>query len=124
MKKFAIVLAVIFIAVFSGCTVGSGTALMMQETNTASRMSAEYKKFSGYKKTTVKLSQDEEKEVSVSIVTEKGKIDLEIVHEDGEVAYEGNDLETTDFTVTLNKSGKYTVRVDTKKHVGSYDINW
>jgi len=122
--SFTCVLAIIISIICAGCTTGSGSALLMNENNSGNRMSASYERFSGYKKTTIELKSGETKDVSVNITSEKGEISLKITHEDGTVAYQGDDMETSDFVVTLDKEGKYTVRIDAKKHNGSYDINW
>ena len=112
------------IGIFAGCTVGSGTSVKMSEDNNSHRMSATYSKFDGYKKTTVTVQNDEEIQVNVDVVTNKGNIDLKITHEDGTVAYQGDDMSTTSFNVMLDKNGEYTIRIDTDNHSGSYDINW
>lgn len=123
-KSILILVSIIMIGIFAGCTVGSGTSVKMSEDNNSHRMSATYSKFDGYKKTTVTVQNDEEIQVNVDVVTNKGNIDLKITHEDGTVAYQGDDMSTTSFNVMLDKNGEYTIRIDTDNHSGSYDINW
>lgn len=122
--KTLVMIMALGMSLLAGCTVSSGTAIKMTEDNNSHRMSATYSKFNGYKKTTLKLKNDEEKTVNVDIETTKGEIDLTITHEDGTVAYEGDNLETSTFEVNLDKEGKYTIRIDADDHSGSYDINW
>jgi uncharacterized membrane protein len=70
--------------------------------------------------------ENETVEVVVSIVTEKGSIDAYIAKDDdvANSSYEGHDIQTISFTVTLSESGRYTVRVDADKHTGSYSFSW
>lgn len=126
MKKKTILVMVMAlgISLLVGCTVSHGTSKNSIEKDNSHRISATYDKFDGYKKTTLKLDKDEKKDVKVDIVSKKGEINLSIKNEDGTVAYEGKDMDTTTFTVTLDKEGKYTIRIDAKEHYGSYDINW
>jgi len=123
-KIFLGVISIMIIVIFVGCTTGSGTAILMNENNSSNRMSASYSKFSGYKKTSITLKDGDEKSVNVNIVTEKGDISLKITNEDGESFYQGDKMDTSSFTVDLDKEGEYTIRIDAKKHSGSYDINW
>jgi len=125
MKNMLIISILICLLIISvGCTIGGGSAKKMSEKNNSHQMSAEYTDFSGYRKTKVKLSQDEEKVINVNIVNEKGDISLKITDKDGGIFYQGDKMGTSNFTLTLNKEGEYTMRIDTKKHSGSYDISW
>ena len=38
--------------------------------------------------------------------------------------YKGNDIKTSNFTVTLKEAGTYTIRVDGDKHTGGYLFYW
>lgn len=124
-KKITIILTlVLMIGLLVGCTVSHGTLKNSIENDSSHRISATYDKFDGYKKTTLEVESDEEKTVNVDIETKKGELDLTITDEDGNAVYEEEDLETSTFDVTLDKEGKYTIRVDADNHSGSYDINW
>ena len=63
-------------------------------------------------------------EARVIKVKEDGKLDLFITDENGEHSYEGHNIPTSEFTVTLSKAGQYKIRVEAKDHKGSYKINW
>lgn len=123
-KTLLVLISALMISIFVGCTVSSGTARIMTEKNNSHCISATYDKYDGYKKTTLKVKADEEKDVNVSIVSNEGEIDLKITQEDGTVVYQGDNIDTSSFVVTLDKEGKYTIRIDAKDHSGSYDINW
>jgi hypothetical protein len=64
-------------------------------------------------------------EVNVSIVTEKGSIDAYMAKDNNRKnsSYEGYDIPTSEFSVTLKEQGVYTIRVDTKNHSGSYSFS-
>jgi hypothetical protein len=116
----------VLISILGGCTCGSGTVKNGVENNTPTKMSMLYEEFTGYKQTHINVEAGKPVVVVVSIVTEKGSIDAYIAR-DNDIAnssYQGNDIPTSSFTVTLTEAGKYTVRVDAEKHTGSYSFSW
>ncbi|MDD4924145.1 MAG: hypothetical protein PHF74_04845 [Dehalococcoidales bacterium] len=131
MKKYGylsmfMTVLIVLMSMLSACTVGSGTVKNGVEYNSSTKMAMLYDEFSGYKQTHIDVRQNETVEVVVSIVTEKGSIDAYIA-KDNDIAnssYEGHDIPTMSFTVTLSEPGRYTVRVDADKHKGSYSFSW
>lgn len=127
MKKISVLyLVIIVMLVFSGCTRGSQVTVMSKEHNTSTMMSMTYKKFSGYKETNVTVKEGEPVKIDVNIVTKDGTISAYIAKDDDKTdcSYEGNDIQTSTFTITLSDPGKYTIRVDAKNHSGSYEFSW
>lgn len=127
MKRRSILYSIIIIMLMlSGCTRGSQTTIMSKEHNTPTMMSMTYKKFSGYKETNITVKDGEPIKVDVNIVTKDGTINAYIAKDDDKTncSYEGNDIQTSTFTVTLSDPGKYTIRVDAKDHSGSYEFSW
>lgn len=138
MKKLNLMLLIgLLMLLIGGCTYGSGTSKMSVEVNTLSKMSMSYQMFSGYKATDIKVKEGETLEVSVDIVSEKGKLDLIIEKKNtrdseesddskgkAEKVYEGTDLPTSNFKVTLEEPGEYTVKVTGENHKGSYKVTW
>jgi major membrane immunogen (membrane-anchored lipoprotein) len=131
MKKYGslslfIVCLMVLISMLGGCTCSSGFIKNGVENNTPTKMSMLYEEFTGYKQTHINVEAGKPVEVVVSIVTEKGSIDAYIAR-DNDIAnssYEGNDIPTSSFTVTLAEAGRYTIRVDAEKHTGSYSFSW
>ena len=123
-------LIIIFVAlamsIVTGCTKGSGMIKNGNELNTSTKMSMVYDKFTGYKESQIKVIEGQPVEVNVSIVTEKGSIDAYIAKDNNREnsSYEGHDIPTSEFSVTLKEQGVYTIRVDTKSHSGSYSFSW
>ena len=127
MKKTALIYPVfILILLLCACTIGSGTARNATELNTPTKMSMQYDKFNGFKETSLKVEDGGEITVSVNIITEKGSIDAYIAKnsDQSEAAYEGHDVPTSSFTVTLSEPGTYTIRVDADDHCGAYSFSW
>ena len=112
--------------VLTGCTCGSFTVLRGSELNTPTKMSMSYEKFSGFKQRNIEVSEDETLVISVNIVTNGGSIDAYIARDNDTAnsTYEGKDIPTSSFTVTISKPGKYTLRVDARNHTGSYSFSW
>ncbi len=124
MKKILFIF-IILVILLSGCTTGSGTVLRGSEDNGPSKMSMTYEKFTGHKQTHITV-KDEPVTVTVSIVTESGTIDAYIAKDNdvSNASYEGHDIQTRTFTVTLSEPGDYVARVDAKSHSGSYSFSW
>ena len=125
MKKILLISLVLLLAIsFTGCTYGSKFTIGSLENNTLSSMSMKYMKFTGNKIKDIKVDEGEVCEVYVDIKTDDGKIDLLIKDESGNIAFEGHDIPTSDFTVYLKEAGKYKIKVEAKNHKGSYLIKW
>lgn len=125
MKKIVLMILVLIISIgFAGCTYGSEFTIGSIENNTLSSMSMRYVKFSGNKNKNITVKEGDTCVVSVDIKTEEGKIDLFIKDDNGNIAYEGHDITTSNFTVELNKAGKYKISIEANNHKGSYLIKW
>jgi hypothetical protein len=127
MKKLAFIpLLLILISLINGCTTGSGVVLNASELNTTTKMSMTYEKFTGHKQTHIEVKENSPVEVAVNFVTEKGSLDAYIAKDNdtSDCSYEGHDISTSSFTVTLSEPGNYTVRVDAEDHTGSYSFSW
>ncbi len=124
---FTLILSLVLI---SGCTYGSYTTTGSIQISTLSKMSMSYKKFNGYKITELNIKEGEEYQVNVSIVSEEGKLGLTIALENDkkdrqdETIYKGSELPTSDFKVTLDKPGKYLIKVTGENHKGKFNITW
>ncbi len=124
-QYFAFILLVLA-GLLAGCAVGSGTVKNGEEFNTPTKMSMIYDKFDGYKQGRIDVNANEPVEVKVNIVTEGGSIAAYIA-KDNEIShssYEGHNIPTSSFTVTLTEPGNYTVRVDADNHTGGYSFSW
>ena len=112
--------------ILAGCTVGSGTVINSTEFNTPTRMSMYYDKFTGYKQTHINVGDSGPVVVAVEILTESGSIDAYIARDNdlSRASYEGHDISTTSFTVTLSEPGDYTLRVNADNHSGGYSFYW
>lgn len=124
-KKIMLLIAgVILISLFAGCSKGSYISIGSVQKDTATSMSMSYSKFSGQKSTSLKVKKDEIIDVAINIVTKSGSINVSIDNENGESFYEGTDVPTSSFVVSLEKEGEYKIGVNAKSHKGSYKISW
>jgi hypothetical protein len=117
-------LIILIIVVLSGCTYGSYSSVGSVEINLPGKMSMSYSKFNGYKATPIHVKKGEPIDVNVNIVSKEGKINVSITDEKDKYIYQGKDIPTSSFVVTLDKEGDYKIRVDGAKHSGSYKITW
>lgn len=115
-------LILIMLLGFSGCS--NSFMIGAFETTTNHKMSASYIRFSGTNDKELTVKEGETIEISVKIKTKSGSIDAYIYNEDKEYSYEGEDIPTSSFTVTLTEPGDYSIKVDADKHKGSYSFSW
>lgn len=108
----------------AGCSKSFSFELGAFENNTSTQMSMSYKKFEGVKEKKITVKEGEPLVVTVDIETKDGALDAYIYNEDLEYSYEGKDIQTTNFTVTLTEPGKYTIKVKGDMHEGSYSFSW
>lgn len=92
--------------------------------NSTHEMSGSYYKFNGDKDKEITVEEGETLDILVDIVTKEGTLDVSIMDENKEYSYEGHDLQTTSFTVTLSDPGKYTLKLEAKEHQGSFSFTW
>ncbi|HHV10343.1 MAG TPA: hypothetical protein GXX75_08720 [Clostridiales bacterium] len=123
-KLFPLLLVIITVLGLSGCTKSSSVEIGSLENNTNARTSMSYTLFTGTKTREITVEKDKPIDVAVDIETKSGSLDLSITNEAGEYSYEGHDLETNSFVVTLSDAGNYTVQIITKKHKGGFTITW
>ena len=110
----------------SSCITGSGSTVKSSELNTTTKMSMTYENFTGYRQTKVKVKENTPIVIRVDFVTESGELDAYIARDNNlELSsYEGNNVPTSSFTVTLSEAGIYTIRIDAKNHTGSFSFSW
>jgi hypothetical protein len=121
MKKLNLIIpAFLILLLLCACTSGSGKVKNAAEVNTHAKMSMLYDEFTGFKETKIQVDEGKTVVVSVNILTDSGSIDAYISKgETTEADYEGHDIPTSSFTVTLSEAGRYTIRVDADDHSGA-----
>lgn len=123
MKKTALILLVLaMMAGLTGCI--SNLSIGSVENDSEHKMSASYMLYSGTKERELTVEDGETVVVTVDVKTDKGSLDAYIYNEDEEYSYEGHDIQTSEFTVTLTEPGDYTVKVEADKHKGSFSFSW
>ncbi|MBQ8370081.1 MAG: hypothetical protein IJ497_12180 [Clostridia bacterium] len=123
MKKRLLSLLLLSFLLLS-CVSGSYSTVMSVENNTGDLFSMSYSLFSGEKKRSVSLNEDET-EIAVVIETQSGTLDITITDEaSGTSVYRGTDLPSSEFSVTVQPGGTYSITVHADHHCGSYDFSW
>lgn len=124
MKKLIYPLMLILFLGLAGCTKNFTFEIGAVEYSDFNSMSMSYKKFDGVKDKHIIVEEGKPLEIRVSFETKDGMLDAYIFNEDLEYFYEGKDVETSSFTVTLTEPGDYTIKVDADMHEGSYSFYW
>ena len=70
----------------------------------------------------VSIAIDEPMELSVSCIREEGKIDMQITDADGNIYFDEKKMQMDDYTVTIDKTGDYTVAFYAKAWYGKITI--
>jgi hypothetical protein len=121
MKKVISLLLVVIAIGLTGC---SSIAVGYLENDSSAKMSASYYSLSATKEHKITVKDGESVKISTDIITKKGTIDVLIYKDKDNCDYEGHEIKTSSFTVTLSEPGDYTIKVVTHKHRGSYSFTW
>jgi hypothetical protein len=65
----------------------------------------------------IPLSEGETIDTAINI--KKGDVDIIVTNENGTIAYQGNDVETSDFILEIEEAGTYTFSITGTKAKGS-----
>ena len=117
LKVFA--LCACFIMFFSGCGFNSGTALMKVENSTKTSWKQSHMLLDGKQVRTFSLG-NEPQEMEVTVVTEKGEIDITVLDSNGEEIFEIDDAKTGTYEFTA--FGKIKIEVEADSHKGNFEI--
>lgn len=116
----------LMVLVMMSCSRGSFSVVNGVELNTETRFSMTYDRLNGFKEKDVVVESGESVEILVSFVSISGELDASICLKNDEetCSYEGNDVPSTSFTVTLSEPGTYVIRVEADRHSGNYSFSW
>ena len=117
LKIFAMILC--FAILFSGCGFNSGTALMKVESSTKTSWKQSHMLFDGTEIRSFSLGEEPQK-MEISVVSEKGEIDITIFDSNGEEIFEIDDAKTGTYEFTA--SGKIKIKVKADSHKGNFEI--
>ena len=97
-------------------------AKKLAEDSSKSGYSIEYEMLDGTVEREVKVNSTS---IKVDIVSKDGKADLIVKDPDGNTIYQGNDIDTNNFTLEdIKKSEKYTIIIIANNHKGSFKFQW
>lgn len=123
MKKSAMLLLLLVLVLsLGGCAANISIGSVANDSE--HKMSASYMLYSGTKERELTVEDGESVVVTVKVKTIKGSLNAYIYNEDEEYSYEGHDIQTSEFTVTLDEPGDYTIEVEADKHKGSFSFSW
>lgn len=123
-KKIIISITFILLLGLVGCSRNFTFRLLAFETNTSTKMSMTHYRLHGVKEKKLTVKEGEPLEIKVDIETKDGTLNAYIYNKDMEYSYEGKDIPTSSFTVTLTEPGEYTLKLEADKHSGSYSFTW
>lgn len=123
-RMYFVLLILSCVMLFSSCGKSSYMTYKSfgNQTNTSWDMS--YEKFNGSKAKTVTLKEGQKCDFLINIVSDAGELDFSIVDDQGISYYTGSDIPTSNFTISVDKGGKYEMKFEAKKHKGSFSVSW
>lgn len=83
-----------------------------------------YDQFTGTKEQKLPLGSGQAGTISVSVVTDKGRLDIWLFNPDGVLIYEQENVSTSSFAVEAEIAGDYKLQYTAEKHQGSIDVLW
>ena len=101
-----------------GCSGGSYVISIGGLTSHSNSISGEYRSFSGYYFKEVTFDQGDSVHFDYSVSTKKGILTVKLLNSSGQVIEEIN----KDITIRITKKDTYKIRVEGKKHQGSFYV--
>jgi predicted Zn-dependent protease len=106
--------------ILTGCSGGSYAISIGQLTSSSNSISGEYRSFSGYYFKEVTFEKGDAIHFNYSVSTKKGTFSAKLMNSSGR---EVNEIRN-DQTIEITKTDQYKVRVEGKKHKGSFYLSW
>jgi len=118
-----VIAVVIFVVVLrSGiASIDSGLKLGWVESKGMDHWSATYAFHDGYQQRTIN-TDGEPTVMRVEIISTSGEIGMTVTDENGQVIYDQQGIETSDFEIEI--SSKVTVKISGEEHKGSFSLSW
>lgn len=127
-KGRLIAMLLLLISIFTACSGGfSNSITLSREFNTPSSLSMSYMKFNGSKMGEfVHVPEGKTVEIRTSVVTEGGELAIVISRDNksGEVVYRADNIQTSEFIITISGKGEYLIWFEAKDHKGGYSLSW
>lgn len=120
MKKKVCFFIVLLPLLLIGCSGGSYTITIGGLTSDSNSISGQYNSFSGNYFKKVTFEQGDLIHFDYSVSTKKGILAVKLLNSSGKVIEEIN----KDHTILITKKDTYKIRVEGKKHQGSFYVSW
>lgn len=87
---------------------------------------SKYAYFTGTKERSIKVKEGKPIEVSAKITSKSGTLNIKIYKDTDKdnCIYEGKDVKTSKFKVSLTEPGRYILKIVAKKHKGEFTFSW
>ena len=115
-----VVTALIFIVGLTAVALSNRDEFDGNKTKNPDSYILEIEKMNGTDEHTLSLKSGDK--LAVEFVTEKGSLEMKITAPSGEIVYEGNGTEATNFTLTVNEDGNYVVFVKADNAKGKIGV--
>ena len=115
-----VVTALIFIVGLTAVALSNRDEFDGNKTKNPDSYILEIEKMNGTDEHTLSLKSGDK--LAVEFVTEKGSLEMKITSPSGEIIYEGNGTEATNFTLTVNEDGNYVVFVKATNAKGKIGV--
>ena len=115
-----VVTALIFIVGLTAVALSNRDEFDGNKTKNPDSYILEIEKMNGTDEHTLSLKSGDK--LAVEFVTEKGSLEMKITSPSGEIVYEGNGTEATNFTLTVNEDGNYVIFVKADNAKGKIGV--
>ena len=115
-----VVTALIFIVGLTAVALSNRDEFDGNKTKNPDSYILEIEKMNGTDEHTLSLKSGDK--LAVEFVIEKGSLEMKMTSPSGEIIYEGNGTEATNFTLTVNEDGNYVVFVKATNAEGKIGV--
>jgi hypothetical protein len=119
-KLSTLFITLLTLLVFSCCITGCGNSSSKftgSKTANDNQFLADFDMLNSTIESTIKLKAGESIDTAIDI--KKGKVDILVKNENGTVAYKGDDVDSSSFSIGITEDGSYTFSITGSKANGS-----
>ena len=128
MKKINKIICILSLSIsILGCNAGGTySPVKLQNADSGdSYMEMKYKSFDGYRYKKIQASKGEKLNLNIDVNTQKGKLKVLVLNKNNKKIYSiTNPEEEVNKDIEIDKDGKYTIKIEGKKHDGSFCVKW
>ncbi|KNF08669.1 hypothetical protein CLPU_6c01550 [Gottschalkia purinilytica] len=127
MRKIGVIalIALLFFIALGPLVIGNEITLLSIKSNVFNCLKGKHMYFLGSRSKNIKFSEDKEITFNIDAETKKGDITISLLDSNENKIFETKNPSKTEIkTIKVEKGSNYIIKIDGRKHRGSYKVSW